>query len=132
LRKQLREAEQRASDWEQARKEAAESVLEGLGFPKLAKTFLTEVKEFPTPARASAFLEGLGLAKAESQPEQSQGNKPEADSKADEVAKVADLGQKLAASTAGTDKTLLERINAARTPQELSAAMAEAGALTYE
>jgi hypothetical protein len=132
LRKQLKEATQRAAEWDEARTEAASSQLAAAGFPKLTAVFLSKVEGFPTPEKVGSFLDELGLAKAQEEQKPIEGDKPEGGT-AEELAGLTGLGQQVASAATGALKNALnDRIAAAKDSQELQQIMAEAGLLSHE
>jgi hypothetical protein len=133
LRERLRKAEAKAAIADQVRSSAAESLLVEAGYPKLKDLFLERVQDAPTSEKVAEFLDGLGLAKAqasaEGQSDASGGQAAEAPvSKAQELAGISRLGQQVAIAAEGGSQgpSIMDRLNQAKTPQEVQAIMAEA------
>lgn len=135
LRKQIASLEGKAKLLDQAREQAAGSVLEGLGFPGLKNTYLEKVQDFPSTESAKAFLADLGLeAKTQVQVE----DKPatdDGDGKAKEIADISSLGAQAAAAAtkSATDRAteIDQKIRTAKNPAELEKVMSELGLRTY-
>lgn len=101
LRKQLKDAQEKARLADEMRAQAAEAVLTDLGFPKLKDLYLERVQEVPTRESAANFLEGLGLAATS--PDADTAPEPEkpAPSPAGDMAKLSNLGQRVASAAEG-------------------------------